>query len=332
MKRLLYLIPLFMLASCGGGGGSDDGPDPPKPTPTETNSNKNDASVVTQLAGLEFPKIKGGENNVIITHKTPSYGITYSMEWDRSLRAQRWTCYVMNRGNYASNGNSRKKLWPDGDPWGYDPTIPMEDQQATYNELSKSYYPGAATTSDNIYQKGHICPSGDRLAAKDPNEQTYYMTNIMPMVSKFNSGIWQTMETRLRGWLGDPDKRTWSNYCDTLFICKGGTIDKSDQILGYTVASAQVNGEEKAHPGNHIVPKYFFMALLAKKGDTYKALGFWVEHLNEDHSSDPLINYAVNIDKLEELTGIDFFCNLPDNIEKEVEGASEQTLKLNWGL
>ena len=58
MKRLLYLIPLFMLASCGGGGGSDDGPDSPKPTPTETNSNKNDASVVTQLAGLEFPKIK----------------------------------------------------------------------------------------------------------------------------------------------------------------------------------------------------------------------------------------------------------------------------------
>lgn len=28
---------------------------------------------------------------------------------------------------------------------------------------------------------------------------------------------------------------------------------------------------------------------------------------------------AVSIDRLEELTGIDFFCNLPDSIEDEVE-------------
>ena len=80
--------------------------------------------------------------------------------------------------------------------------------------------------------------------------------------------------------------RNWANSADELYVCKGGTIDKADQILGKTINS-------------HIVPKYFFTALLHKKGDTYKALAFWVEHLNENHESDPLGNYVVSIDELE---------------------------------
>jgi len=62
------------------------------------------------------------------------------------------------------------------------------------------------------------------------------------------------------------------------------------------------------------------------------SLGFWVEHLNEDHSNDPLADYVVNIDKLEELTGIDFFCNLPDDLETKVESATTDEIKKDWGL
>ncbi|MBR6261783.1 MAG: DNA/RNA non-specific endonuclease, partial [Prevotella sp.] len=68
-----------------------------------------------------------------------------------------------------------------------------------------------------------------------------------------------------------------------------------------------------------IVPKYFFMAILCKNKQGYKAIGFWVEHLNEDRSNDNLIDYVVSIDELERLTGIDFFCNLPDDEEEQAE-------------
>ena len=61
-------------------------------------------------------------------------------------------------------------------------------------------------------------------------------------------------------------------------------------------------------------------------------MGFWVEHLNEDHKTDPLSDYVVNIRKLEQLTGIDFFCNLPDDIEEEVETVSIENLKWLWNL
>ena len=33
-------------------------------------------------------------------------------------------------------------------------------------------------------------------------------------------------------------------------------------------------------------------------------------------------NYVMTIDDIEELTGIDFFANLPDDIENEVESVS----------
>lgn len=65
------------------------------------------------------------------------------------------------------------------------------------------------------------------------------------------------------------------------------------------------------------------MALLANNtsGDKagYKAIAFIAEHLNEDHSKDNLADYVYSIDELEEFTGIDFFCNLPDDIEERVE-------------
>ena len=64
----------------------------------------------------------------------------------------------------------------------------------------------------------------------------------------------------------------------------------------------------------------------------YKALGFWVEHLNVDRSDDPLSQYVVNIDELEAKTGIDFFCNLPDEIENQVESVTAKNVIKAWGV
>ena len=65
------------------------------------------------------------------------------------------------------------------------------------------------------------------------------------------------------------------------------------------------------------VPKYYVMALLCKKGESYKAIGFW---LDQSTTVKPALSEcAKTIDELEELTGLDFFHNLPDNLENAVE-------------
>ena len=70
------------------------------------------------------------------------------------------------------------------------------------------------------------------------------------------------------------------------------------------------------------------MALLRVKNGVYNAMGFWIEH--KPSNDKRLAKYAVSIKELEKKTGIDFFCNLPDDIENVVEEAAvNNTL---WGL
>lgn len=82
------------------------------------------------------------------------------------------------------------------------------------------------------------------------------------------------------------------------------------------------------------VPTHYFIALLSMKNGSYSAIGFWVEHdqhqINVFQSANKEIAaHAVSIDRLEQLTGIDFFCNLPGAVEKAVEAAYTASV---WGL
>ena len=63
------------------------------------------------------------------------------------------------------------------------------------------------------------------------------------------------------------------------------------------------------------------MALLHynKATDTYHAIAFWTLHQDASDTNKNYGDYAISIDELEKRTGIDFFCNLPDNIENAVE-------------
>lgn len=72
------------------------------------------------------------------------------------------------------------------------------------------------------------------------------------------------------------------------------------------------------------------MALLMKNSTGYKAMGFWIEHKVSSDSN--LAKYVVNIDTLEQLTGIDFFCNLPDAIENHVESLPLENVLRAWGF
>ena len=56
------------------------------------------------------------------------------------------------------------------------------------------------------------------------------------------------------------------------------------------------------------------MALLCLKNNTYKAIGLLFEHENGESQTQ-----VCSIDHLEEFTGIDFFCNVPDKVEETVE-------------
>ena len=292
---------VLTLTACGG---SDDDDNPS--VPTSTNSNCNDTRIEAIYGNLEFPHLKATGNNLVLIHRTATYGVNYSVEWDTDKHAQRWSCYQMTTENSVTN-TSR---------WYGDRTVPFG--QYPNDPLLPA---GQQFTDDPYwnsgYDHGHICPSADRLCSQEANIQTFYMTNMQPQVNGFNAGVWVNMENQLRIW-------NTRNFRDVLYVCKGGTIDSEGNIIRYLGSGR-----------NRIpVPKYFFMAILCKNRDAvnggYKALGFWVEHTV--NGSTNLDKYVVNIDELERLTGIDFFCNLPDNIENAVESLPRENVLRAWKL
>jgi len=299
MKLLKTLLPLLMLLtvlSC-----SKDENDAKLPGIAE-NKNKNLTSVYPEAARLEFPKLKGGQNLVLVHRTNDKYGVNFCTEWDTQKKSQRWSCYQMHNGNYGGNVGRY-----DGYPFD-------EDLDYKYYFNSDLYYGSG-------YDHGHICPSADRQYSKEANRQTFFLTNMQPQRNIFNAGIWQKMEQKVRDWVDNGIKR---GALDTLYVCKGGTIDRDDQIKGYI-------------QNQMIIPKFFFMALLAKNASGYKALAFWVEHKDTDYETDkqgnyPLANFVINIRELETLTGIDFFCNLDDETEDHVETLGVENIKSAWGL
>ena len=304
-KKILALMfaATLMLAGCGSDG-DDDGPTPSgggggnKP---EVNINKNvvKAGVPAEVTRLEFPRLRETGNNIVVVHKTSdsySDGVNYSVEWDIEKKSQRWSCYQMMRG-YQVTGVKRYEN--EANQYPFD-----EDLKLSGAYFSQDLFWGSG------FQHGHVCPSADRLYSDRANYQTFYLTNMQPQYKYFNEGIWKKHEEKIRNaW-------TPSNTSDVLYVCKGGTIDDENNII-------------KRISGRLIVPKYFFCALLLKNASGYRAVGFWFEHSNIDHSTDNFKNYAMSIDELEQRTGIDFFCNLPDDIESTVEASYAPNA---WGL
>lgn len=48
------------------------------------------------------------------------------------------------------------------------------------------------------YQRGHLCPSGDRDSRTDWFKDTFYTSNIVPMTPQVNSGMWKEIENECR--------------------------------------------------------------------------------------------------------------------------------------
>lgn len=307
----LYLPLLFVATTITACSSNDD--DNNGKSSIVANANRNDISVEPALQRLEFPKVKGGKSIVIIHTTNDKWGINYSVEWDCQKKSQRWSCYQMHSGNYGG-GNSRVV-----DGYLFDEDMPNHATNYVTDDSGDNFDPFWSSG----YDHGHICPNADRKYSREANRQTFFLTNMQPQRNIFNAGLWLKMENKLTN--------TWwpKSTGDTLYVVKGGTIDSEDHIIEY-ICNRQKSATSKN--GYIPVPKYFFMALLRKNNMGYKAMAFWAEHLNEDHSNDPLGNYVINIRELERRTGIDFFCNLPDDIEEDVETTSVDDIKWLWNL
>ncbi|MBQ3189582.1 MAG: DNA/RNA non-specific endonuclease [Bacteroidaceae bacterium] len=283
MKKIFIYILILLSVACS----HDDGPLNPDEEPAVNPENINANNHGGYSTRIEIPRIQEGD--IFVSHCTTvkkKENITYSLAQCPQRKHSRWTAFTFdasNRNISWSRGDWDHTEWH-GDPFQADPELPSNCVM-TKQEIN-----------GNGFVRGHLVASYDRVYSKDANEQTFYYSNMSPMRSRFNTGRWSDLEGMVQNWGRDED------FCDTLYIVKGGTINQGFYESKGTCPT---------------VPKYYFMALLCRMNDKFKAIGFWFEH--KDYLSGSVKSYSMSIDELEEKSGIDFFCNLPDNVEEKVE-------------
>jgi len=154
---------------------------------------------------------------------------------------------------------------------------------------------GSASLSDyrgSGYDRGHLAPAADMKWSTTVMSESFYMSNMSPQNPSFNRGIWKRLENQLRQWALDEQK---------LHIVTGGVLKEGLDTIGENQVS---------------IPEYFYKVVLDYEKPILKGIGFI---LRNEKSEMPLEKYAVSIDSVEQLTGIDFYYSLPDSIEDSIE-------------
>lgn len=268
------------------------------------NVNANTGYDNVSVTGYEIPHLN--DQNVYADHYVTMDGVqilNYALEWDNTKRHANWVAFTFDTTTSADNVKRT-------DAWSVDPKLPAEMQVQESDHKNDGF------------DKGHLCASEDRVYLKEANEQTFYYSNMSPQLKDFNGGFWRKLETRVQTW----GRSTADGVYDKVYVTKGGTLNK----LLKNFKGTTVNGGTPTTDANGFTihglacPEYYYMAVLSQKDDVFHAIAFLVPHkegMTENPSSDELKEYVVSVDKLEEETGIDFFCNLPDVLENEVEAA-----------
>lgn len=159
---------------------------------------------------------------------------------------------------------------------------------------------GTAVTADywnSGFDRGHMVPSADMRWNHEALQGTYYYSNISPQVPELNRETWADLEDWGRRYVNFSKRR--------VFVATGPVLRDGLPTM------------QKADRKNEVsIPEYFWKVFADLDGDTPKAIGFVMRNSKLDG---PPISYAVTVDSVETLTGLDFFPALDDATEDRIE-------------
>jgi len=159
--------------------------------------------------------------------------------------------------------------------------------------------------SGTRFDRGHMCPAADNQHSQKAMVECFYMTNMCPQRHALNSGAWNDLEIQCRSWARNYGK---------VYICSGPIYDKKPyQTIGNR-RSCRI-----------AVPDRFFKVVLMVGRQT-KAIGFIYPN---GSANKEMRSYAVSVDKVEQVTGLNFFYLLDDKIENQIEKECKPSA---WGI
>ena len=205
---------------------------------------------------------------------------------------------IVSYTGYTASYNKELKI-PNWVAWVLTPSRLDGDAKRTNRFLADPNIEdgGLADPSDyrhSGYDRGHMCQAGDNKWCDIAMRESFYLSNICPQTKPLNSGDWNDLESKCR---------KWAQLHDTLFIVCGPVIEPNKAY--------QAIGENKV-----AVPEVYYKVVLRMDGGNPKAIGFLFPNGRQSRT---VKSYAVTVDEVETATGINFFSQLPDHIEEQIE-------------
>ncbi|PCJ98796.1 MAG: endonuclease [Flavobacteriaceae bacterium] len=206
---------------------------------------------------------------VVINHN--HFSFSYHEKYEQS----EWVAYTLQKSHLTYDDRKRPYF--------------IEDPKVKTKSADWRNYKGSG------YDRGHLCPAGDRRFSEYAYNETFYTSNISPQDNDFNAGVWNRLEKQVR---------YWTKKYGTLHVVTGGVLEKGLKTIG---------DEDVA------IPNYFYKIVSRGSSENLIVVAFLFPH---KASTEQLHTFIVSIDELEEITKIDFFEKMPDDFERKFESKS----------
>ena len=235
------------------------------------------------------------------------------------------TNYLMVKNNYTMSYNN-KTLCPNWVGWHLDMDdigdAPRSNKFVADKALPDSWHSVTKADyqySDYGFDRGHICPSADRTATQEANDETFLMTNMVPQSPDNNRIVWVALEKYQRE-IVEKGNEVY------IFAGPAGTGGEGEEgFFDYILLKG------KGDDGSDLkinVPAYTWKVLLVlPEGDEdlnrvtedTEVIAVCVPNKKGINSDLSWMKYLCSVDDIEKLTGYDFFEVLEDSIEDVLE-------------
>lgn len=229
----------------------------------DTYSDPQSVGVRTNLPNYLLPSSTTGQ---LVNHE--HFMLSYSEPYEQA----EWVAYTLKKGHLTYDDRKRPYF--------------IEDPKVKTKSADWRNYKGSG------YDRGHLCPAGDRRFSEYAYNETFYTSNVSPQDRNFNTGVWNRLEMQVR---------QWAKRYDEVFVITAGILEQDLEEIG----------EEDV-----AVPRYYYKIIARGTQDNLKVLGFLMEGRE---STKALKSFLVPVDLIEKQTGIDFFQDLSDDLENTLE-------------
>jgi endonuclease G len=235
----------------------------------------------------EDPLLLGNPSNAVTdTSNENNYLMNkaqYSLSYNRASATPNWVAWRLDSSWIGSA--------PRQDDYRPDPALPAGWYQVQDNDYSGSGY-----------DRGHMCPSGDRTRSITDNSATFLMTNFVPQLAANNQGPWNDFENYLR---------TLAGQGNEIYIFSGGHGNSG------TIAAGRI-----------VIPTVTWKVVLVlpngsndleRVGKATRTIAIVVPNQPPVSTSAPWRQFRTTVKAVEALTGHNFFSKVSKNTQEIIE-------------